>query len=96
MQAAAGKCGAEPARPPPPSPPTYPDLNLDAAGATAATLTPEQYAIMKERVRYAVREEGRVEVTSSMWAFSASELKALEKRGAELYKAGQALQDRGH
>ncbi|CAN5688714.1 hypothetical protein BH24GEM1_BH24GEM1_19400 [soil metagenome] len=29
MQAAAGKCGAEPARPPPPSPPTYPDLNLD-------------------------------------------------------------------
>ena len=96
LQAAAAKCGAEPARPQPPTPPTYPDLNLDQAGATAAKMTPEQYAIMKERVRYAVREEGKVEVTSSMWAFSGDELTAMEKRGAELYKAGQALQDRGY
>jgi hypothetical protein len=59
-------------------------------------MTPEQYAIMKERVRYAVREEGKVEVSSSMWAFSADELKAMEKRGAELSKAGQALEERGH
>ena len=59
-------------------------------------MTPEQYAIMKERVRYAVREEGKVEVTSSMWAFSGDELKAMEKRGPELYQAGQALQDRGN
>jgi hypothetical protein len=51
---------------------------------------------MKERVRYAVREEGKVEVTSSMWAFSGDELAAMEKRGPELYKAGQALQDRGY
>jgi hypothetical protein len=96
MQAAAAKCGAEPVRPEPPTPPSYPDLKLDEAGAAAARMTPEQYAIMKERVRYAVREEGKVEVTSSMWAFSGDELAAMEKRGPELYKAGQALQDRGY
>ena len=96
MQAAAAKCGAEPQRPEPPTPPSYPDLRLDEAGATAAKMTPEQYAIMKERVRYAVREEGKVEVTSSMWAFSGEELGAMEKRGLELYQAGQALQDRGY
>lgn len=96
LQAAAGKCGREPVRPEPPTPPTYPDLNLDQSGATAAKMTPEQYAIMKERVRYAVREEGKVEVTSSMWAFSGDELKAMQKRGPELHKAGQALEERGH
>jgi hypothetical protein len=96
MQAAAATCGAEPVRPEPPTPPSYPDLRLDEAGAAAAKMSPEQYAIMKERVRYAVREEGKVEVTSSMWAFSGSELQAMEKRGPELYKAGQALQDRGY
>jgi hypothetical protein len=96
MQAAAAKCGAEPVRPDSPTPPSYPDLRLDEAGATAAKMTIEQYAIMKERVRYAVREEGKVEVTSSMWAFSGDELEAMEKRGPELYKAGQTLQDRGY
>jgi hypothetical protein len=96
MQAAAAKCGPEPVRPEPPTPPSYPDLRLDEAGAAAAKMTPEQYAIMKERVRYAVREEGKVEVTSSMWAFSGGELEAMEKRGPELYKAGQALQERGY
>jgi hypothetical protein len=96
MQAASGKCGAEPVRPQPPTPPSYPDLDLDRAGAAGAKMTPEQYAIMKERVRYAVREKGKVEVTSSMWAFSPDELKAMEKRGSELYDAGQALEERGH
>jgi hypothetical protein len=96
MQAAAAKCGAEPVRPEPPTPPSHPDLRLDEAGAAAAKMTPEQYAIMKERVRYAVREEGKVEVTSSMWAFSGDELAAMEQRGPELYNAGQALQDRGY
>jgi hypothetical protein len=96
MQAAGAKCGAEPDRPKPPVPPSQPDVNLDQAGAGAAKMTPEQYAIMKERVRYAVREDGKVEVTSSMWAFSADELKAMEKRGDELYAAGQALEERGH
>jgi hypothetical protein len=96
MQAAADKCGAEPQRPEPPTPPSQPDANLDQAGAATAKMTPEQYAIMKERVRYAVREDGRVEVTSSTWAFSAAELKAMEKRGDELYAAGQALEERGH
>jgi hypothetical protein len=95
LQAAAAKCGLEPVRPKPPIPPSYPELKLDEAGATAAKVTPEQYAILKERARYAVREEGKVEVTSSMWAFSGDELKAMEKRGPELYKASQALQDRG-
>ena len=74
MQAAAAKCGPEPVRPEPPTPPSYPDLKLDEAGAPRPKMTPEQYAIMKERVRYAVREEGKVEVTSSMWAFSGDEL----------------------
>jgi len=96
MQAAAAKCGPEPVRPQPPTPPSDPDLNLDQAGATAAKMTPEQYAIMKERVRYAVREGGEVAVTSSMWAFSGDEIKAMKKRGAELYEAGEALQERGH
>jgi hypothetical protein len=96
MQAAAAKCGPEPVRPEPPTPPSYPDLKLDEAGAAAAKVTPEQYAIMKERVRYAVREGGKVELTSSLWAFSGDELDAMEKRGPELYKAGQALQERGY
>ncbi|HEX2217281.1 MAG TPA: hypothetical protein VHG35_00645, partial [Gemmatimonadales bacterium] len=96
LQAAAAKCGPEPVRPQPPTPPSYPDLNLDQAGATAAKMTPEQYAIIKERVRYAVREDGKVEVSSSLWAFSGDELKAMEKRGAELYQASQSLQDRGY
>jgi hypothetical protein len=96
MQAAGSKCGPEPVRPEPPTPPSYPDLNLDQAGAAAAKMTPEQYAIMKERVRYAVREGGEVAVTSSMWAFSEDEIKAMEKRGAELYRAGETLQERGH
>ena len=59
-------------------------------------MTPEQYAIMKERVRYAVREDGKVEESSSLWAFSESELKAMEKRGPQLHRASQALQDRGY
>jgi hypothetical protein len=96
MQAAAAKCGPEPERPRPPTPPSYPELNLDQAGATAAKMTPEQYAIMKERVRYAVREGGEVAVTSSMWAFSGDEINAMKKRGTELYEAGEALQERGH
>jgi hypothetical protein len=96
MQAAAAKCGPEPVRPQPPTPPNHPDLGLDRAGAEAAKMTPEQYAILKERVRYAVREDGKVEVTSSMWAFSGDELEAMEKRGPELYQAAQALQDRGY
>jgi hypothetical protein len=95
LQAAATQCGLEPVRPEPPTPPSYPDLKLDEAGAAAAKMTPEQYAIIKERVRYAVREEGKVEVTSSMWAFSGDELEAMEKRGPQLYKSSQALQDRG-
>ena len=96
LQAAAAKCGPEPMRPDPPTPPNYPDLKLDEAGAAAAKMTPEQYAIMKERVRYAVREGGEVAVTSSMWAFSGDEIEAMEKRGPELFEAGEALQERGH
>ena len=96
LQAAAAKCGPEPVKPQPPTPPTYPDLNLDHAGATAAKMTPEQYAIMKERVRYAVREDGKVEVSSSLWAFSGDELKVMEKRGPELHQSSQALQERGY
>jgi hypothetical protein len=96
LQAAAAQCGHEPERPDPPTPPTYPDLRLDEAGAGAAKMTPEAYAIMKERVRYAVREDGKVEVTSSLWAFSGDELAAMEKRGAELSQGAQALQERGY
>lgn len=96
MQAAAAKCGPEPTRPAPPTPPSYPDLRLDEAGAGAAKMTVDQYAIMKERARYAVREDGKVEVTSSMWAFSGDELAALEKRGSELYAGAKALEDRGY
>ena len=96
LQAAAARCGPEPVRPQPPTPPGYPDLKLDEAGAAAAKMTPEQYAIMKERVRYAVREGGEVAVTSSRWAFSDDEIDAMKKRGLELFEAGEALQERGH
>jgi hypothetical protein len=96
LQAAAARCGPEPVRPQPPTPPGYPDLKLDEAGAATAKMTPEQYAIMKERVRYAVREGGEVAVTSSMWAFSDDEIDAMKKRGLELFEAGEALQERGH
>ena len=96
MQAAAARCGHEPVRPQPPPPPSHPDVDLDQAGAAAAKMTAEQYAIMKERVRYAVREEGKVEVTSFMWSFLLMVFEVMEKRGSERYDAAAALQERGY
>ncbi|HXE58411.1 MAG TPA: hypothetical protein VNK43_10465 [Gemmatimonadales bacterium] len=96
VQAAAATCGPEPEEPKPPVPPSYPAVDLEAVGAKAAGLTAEQYAILKERVRYAVDEEGGVRADpSSMWAFGAAELDVLEKRGREIAKAVKPLDDRG-
>jgi hypothetical protein len=95
MQAANDKCGAEPARPEPPAPPSEQAPNLDDAGAKAAGLTVEQYAILKERVQAAVNEDGEVQVPSSMWAYSGDELAVLEKRGAELDKAYAPIRAQG-
>lgn len=95
MQAAHDKCGAEPVRPEPPTPPSEQAANLDDAGAKAAGLTIEQYAILKERVQAAVNEDGEVQVPSSMWAYSSNELAVLEKRGRELDKAYAPIRDQG-
>ncbi len=96
MQEAGRICGAEPEKPEPPTPPAYNTPNIDAAGAQAAGLTPEQYAILRERVQYAVGEDGTVEVSSSQWAFSQGELAVLQKRGSELSRAYRPIRDRGH
>jgi hypothetical protein len=97
MQEAGRTCGAEPVKPEPPAPTSYNQPNLDAAGAGAAGLTPEQYAILRERVQYAVGEDGTVEVSSSsQWAFSQGELAVLQKRGKELSHAFRPIRDRSH
>ncbi len=96
MRAASEKCGAEPERPEPPTPPSEQAPNLDEAGAKAAGLTVEQYAILKERVQAAVNEDGEVKVPSSMWAYSSGELGVLEKRGRELSTAYAPVRDQGY
>ena len=96
MQAAADKCGAEPQRPDAPTPPSANAPNLESAGAKAAGLTAEQYAILRERTQAALDEDGEVQVPSSSWAFSGGELSVLEKRGAELGKAYAPIRDQGH
>lgn len=95
LQAAAGKCGSEPTQPQPPAPPSDGQPNLDAEGAKASGLTQDQYALMKERVQYAVSEDCTVKVASSNWAFSASEIDVLKKRGPELCKATEPLRRHG-
>jgi hypothetical protein len=92
---ATDKGGAAPPRPEPPAPPSEQAPNLDDAGAKAAGLTVEQYAILKERVQAAVNEDGEVQVPSSMWAYSGDELAVLEKRGAELDKAYAPIRAQG-
>ena len=96
MQAAAGKCGAEPQRPDAPTPPSDNTPNLEAAGSKSAGLTAEQYAILRERTQAALDEDGDVQVPSSSWAFGSGELSVLEKRGAELSKAYASIRDQGH
>ena len=100
LQAAAAKCGPEPVAPEPPTPPSDADPNLDQEGTTAANqelssggkMTPEQYAIMKERVRPMVCGGG----SGASGGFSDTEVAALNKRKSDLCKADKALQGRGH
>ncbi|HEX6106505.1 MAG TPA: hypothetical protein VFZ26_13045 [Gemmatimonadales bacterium] len=96
LQAAAGKCGAEPVRPQPPTPPSANQPNLDAAGSAKAGLTVEQYAILKERTQAALDEDGKARVPSASWAYSAGELAVLEKRGPELHRAYAPIREQGH
>jgi hypothetical protein len=95
VQEAGRTCGAEPVRPDPPTPPSANQANLDAAGAQAAGLTQEQYAILKERTQAAIDEEGTMRVSSSSWAFSGDELAVLEKRADELHQGYAPLRDGG-
>lgn len=95
MQAAASTCGREPERPDPPTPPSAGQAGADAAGAKAAGLTEEQYAILKERSQAALDDDGAVQVPSSSWAFSSGELSVLEKRGPELQRAYAPVRDAG-
>lgn len=100
MQEASAKCGQKPEAPEPPTPPSEGDPNLDEEGTTAANqalsgeekLTPEQYAIMKERVRPTVcGGDG-----SASGGFSDTEVAALKERKSDLCKAGKALEKQGH
>jgi hypothetical protein len=100
LQAASEKCGPEPVAPEPPSPPSDAGPNLEEEGSTAANqglpsggkITPEQYAIMKERVRPTVC--GGSEAASG--GFSDTEVAAIKKRKSDLCKADKALQEKGH
>lgn len=100
LQAAMQKCGPEPAAPEPPTPPSDAGPNLEQEGTTAANqelssdgkITPEQYAIMKERVRPTVC--GGSGVASG--GFSQTEVAAINKRKSDLCSAGKALQDKGY
>ena len=89
-------CGAEPVRPAPPTPPSANQANLDEAGAKAAGLTQEQYAILKERTQAAVDEDGQMRVSSASWAFSGDELSVLEKRAEELHRGYAPIRDAGN
>lgn len=92
MVAAQGKCGPEPEEPPAPSPPLQQRPGLEAAGAGAAGLTSEQYAIMKERVEAALDEDGKLR---SEVGFAGGEVKVLKQRGPEIAKAIQAVRNHG-
>jgi hypothetical protein len=96
LQEAGRTCGAEPKRPDPPVPPSANQANLDQAGADAAGLSAEQYAILKERTQAAIDEDGRMLVSSSSWAFSGDELAVLEKRAGELHAGYAPIRDGGN
>lgn len=99
LQAAVEKCGPEPVAPEPPTPPSEADPNLEQEGATAANeeissgekITPEQYMIMKERVRPKCGGSG-----DDAGGFSDTEVAALKERKSDLCKADKELQKRGH
>lgn len=100
LHAAVEKCGPEPVAPEPPTPPSEADPNLEQEGATAANeeissgekITPEQYMIMKERVRPKVCGGSG----DDSGGFSDTEVAALKKRKSDLCKADKELQKRGH
>ena len=96
VQTASTACGMEPTRPEPPVPPSIPDMRLEEAGAAAAKMTTEQYAIIRERIRYIVREDCTVEVTSGLWAYSSAEIEAIKKRAGDLCKEARLLQEKGY
>lgn len=96
LQEAGRTCGAEPERPDPPVPPSANQANLDEAGAGAAGLSPEQYAILKERTQAAIDEDGRMRVSSASWAFSADELAVLERRAEALHTGYAPVRDAGN
>ncbi len=85
-------CGAEPAAPTAPmSPMTGPEGILAAKGAEAARLTPEQYAILRERVVAWEEDDGR----PRRMGFTSSEFEVLEARSADLKKALERLRKAG-
>ncbi len=97
MQAAAGKCGREPKAPDAPMSPSKAQPNLEqiAAGATGSggsALTPEQYAIMKERAVYAIDQKGKLR---SEVGFSTAEVAALNKRGPDIASAMKSIGEHG-
>lgn len=100
LQAASEKCGREPAAPEPPTPPSDAGPNLEQEGSTAANeglpsggkITPEQYVIMRERVRPMVCGGSG----GASGGFSDTEVAAINKRKSDLCKADKALQEKGH
>lgn len=76
-------CGVEPQRPTMPGNLTGPEGILAQRGARAANLTPDQYALMRERVGYWMRERGR----PTAMGFSDQEMAALSGQKDALEKA---------
>jgi hypothetical protein len=95
MEEAGRTCGAEPERPQPPTPPSANQANLDESGASAAGLTTEQYAILKERTQAAIDEDGTVRANASSYGFSATELAVLKQRAGELHAGYTPMRDGG-
>jgi hypothetical protein len=85
-------CGEAPRAPTPPlSPVAGPEGVLAGKGAEAAGLTPEQYAIVRERVMVWEAEGGR----PRRMGFSQTELDALDARSADLKQAFARLRKAG-
>jgi hypothetical protein len=95
MEAAAAKCGAAPEAPKEPTPPPSGAPDVEAVGAKAAGLTTEQYAILRERVRYAISSDGKVDPEALRGGFTPGEIDVLQSRASELGHATKELEERG-
>ena len=88
VQAELAKCGDEPVQPREPQAADGSTSDnvfqyVGAAGRRASGLEEQQYSVMRERVTFYVQEKGKLPANSS-YAYSESEVAALEARASEL------------